>query len=129
MKTSQLKMIIREVVREEIRFGLQEIIGDLKQPKQQVSQPIKRKVVEKKDYSKNPIINEVLNETAQGENWETMGGKKYTSSDMGDILQSSYGDMMNNNSNANVAVDGQTPDFLKKDYRGLMKAIDKKQGK
>ena len=48
---------------------------------------------------------------------------------MGDILQSSYGDMMNNNSNANVAVDGQTPDFLKKDYRGLMKAIDKKQGK
>ena len=27
MKTSQLKMIIREVVREEIRLGLQEIIG------------------------------------------------------------------------------------------------------
>ena len=33
MKTSQLKMIIREVVREEIRLGLQEIVGDLKQPK------------------------------------------------------------------------------------------------
>ena len=129
MKTSQLKMIIREVVREEIRFGLQEIIGDLKQPKQEVTQPIKRKVVEKKDYSKNPIINEVLNETAQSEDWETMGNKKYTSNNMSYILNSSYGDMMNKNPNVPVTIDGQTADFLQKDYRSLMKAIDKKTNK
>ena len=49
MKTSQLKMIIREVVREEIRLGLQEIIGDFKKPKQRVVQP-KRKVIEKQKF-------------------------------------------------------------------------------
>jgi hypothetical protein len=36
---------------------------------------------------------------------------------------------MNSNPNAPVTVDGQTPDFLKKDYRALMKAVDKKQGR
>ena len=36
--------------------------------------------------------------------------------------------MMNGNSNAPVTVDGQSADFLQKDYRGLMKAIDKKKG-
>jgi len=129
MKTSQLKMIIREVVREEIRLGLQEIIGDLKQPKQQVSKP-KKKFVERQEFSKNPIINEVLNETASTEDeWKSMGGEKYTTDKMGDILNSSYGDMMNGNSNTSVSVDGQQPDFLKKDYRSLMKAVDKKQGK
>ena len=36
MKMSQLKMAIREVVREEIRLGLKEIIGELKQPTNEV---------------------------------------------------------------------------------------------
>ena len=31
--------------------------------------------------------------------------------------------------NNNISVAGQTPEFLKKDYRKLMKAVDKKQGK
>ena len=48
---------------------------------------------------------------------------------MSDILNSSYGDMMGDNSNAPVTVDGQTADFLQKDYSNLMKAVDKKQGK
>ena len=30
MKMSQLKMVIREVVREEIRLGLKEILGEVK---------------------------------------------------------------------------------------------------
>ena len=138
MKASQLKMIIREVVREEIRLGLQEIIGDLKQPKQRVVQP-KRKTVEKQDFSKNPIINEVLNETAATEEeWKTMGGEKYTSDKMGDILSNSYGKLMtddSDNSNGTLASEmGVNPNdpaaaFLKKDYRAVMKAVDKKQGK
>ena len=37
MKMSQLKIAIREVVREEIRMGLKEIIGDLKQPTNEVA--------------------------------------------------------------------------------------------
>ena len=139
MKTSQLKMIIREVVREEIRLGLQEIIGDIKQPKRKVSHQTGKdvKVVEKKDYSKNPVINDILKETAS-DGWETMGDKKYTSNDMGDILQSSYGKMMSDdsdNANGTLAAEmGVNPNdpamnFLKKDYRAAMKAVDKKQGK
>ena len=124
MKTSQLKMIIREVVREEIRLGLQEIIGDMKKPKQQPAKQIK-KVVENKNYSNNPIINQVLNETASDE-WETMGDKKYTSDNMGEVLQSSYGKMMNNNDTSEISVDGQTADFMNKDYRGLLNAVSKR---
>ena len=37
MKMSQLKMVIREVVREEIRLGLKEVIGGAK--KQPVQKP------------------------------------------------------------------------------------------
>ena len=125
MKTSQLKMIIREVVREEIRLGWQEIIGDMKQPKQRVVKP-KTKVVENQYFSTNPIINEVLNETAASDEWKTMGGGTYDSNNMGDVLGKSYGDLMNGNTSAPITVEGQTADFLKKDYRGLMKAVEKR---
>ena len=71
-------------------------------------------------------MNEVLNET-NAEDWETMGGTKFTLDRMGELIGGSYADMMNGNPEAPVTVDGQTADFLKKDYRELMKAVDKKQ--
>ena len=125
MKMSQFKNIIREVVREEIRLGLKEIIGEVK--KQPVQKP---KPKQKQSYSKNPVLNEVLNET-DASDWETMGGAEYTSDRMGELVGNSYKDLMNGNQpqNGGVVVDGQTPDFLKKDYREVMAAIDKKQGK
>ena len=134
MKTSQLKMIIREVVREEIRLGLQEIIGDLKQPKRKVVQP-KRKTIEKQDFSSNPLINEVLNETAATEvEWKQMGGETYTSDKMSDVLSNAYKDIKPDNPNGTLAAErgvnpDDAPDFLTKDYRKVMKAVDKKQGK
>jgi hypothetical protein len=123
MKMSQLKMIIREVVREEIRLGLKEVIGEVK--KQPVQKP---KPKQEQHYSNNPVLNEVLNDTDTTD-WEQMGGKKFTSDRMGELIGGSYADMMNNNPEAPVTVDGQQPDFLKKDYRSLMKAVDKKQGR
>ena len=51
---------------------------------------------------------------------------------MNELVGKNYSDIMNDDSdspNTNVSVDGQTPDFLQKDYRSVMKAIDKKQGK
>ena len=123
MKMSQLKMVIREVVREEIRMGLKEVLGGVK--KQPVQKP---KPKQKQSYSKNPILNEVLNET-QTEDWETMGGTEYTSDRMGEIMGGAYKDLMGDNQpqNGGVSVEGQSPDFLKKDYRKLMKAVDKKK--
>ena len=126
MKMSQLKMVIREVVREEIRSGLKEVLGEVK--KQPAQKP---KPKQKQNYTKNSVLNEVLNET-NTEDWETMGGTTYTSERMGELVGNSYKDLMNDdseNSNSGVVVDGKTPDFLKKDYRELMNAVDKKQGK
>jgi len=130
MKMSQLKMAIREVVREEIRLGLKEVIGEVK--KQPVQKP---KPKQKQNYTKNAVLNEVLNDTS-AEDWETMGGTKYTSERMGELVGNSYKDLMNDdnvNSNGNLAVEmGVNPNdpsaaFLKKDYRELMKAVDKKK--
>ena len=123
MKMSQLKMAIREVVREEIRLGLKEIIGEVK--KQPVQKP---KPKQKQNYTKNAVLNEVLNET-NAEDWETMGGTTYTSERMGELVGDNYKDLMNGNQpqNGGVVVDGKQPDFLKKDYRELMKAVEKKK--
>ena len=126
MKMSQLKMVIREVVREEIRLGLKDILGELKQP---TNGGVKKSPPKNKNFSKNSILNDVLNETAQSEEWKTMGSSKFTSERMNELMGGSYADMMNGNPEAPVTVDGQQPDFLKKDYRELMKAVDKKQGK
>jgi hypothetical protein len=128
MKISQLKMIIREVVREEIRLGLKDIIGEIKQPIQSEQIIKKSKPPKKQNYSKNPILNEMLNETAKDE-WETMGGTTFTSEKMNDVMGGAYSDLMNKNKEAPITVDGKQPDFLKKDYRELMKAVDKKRGK
>ena len=127
-KKMNIKTVIRQIVREEVAMAINEVITELKQPTQQVSQPSSKKIVEKKQFAKNSILNDVINETAKSDNWKTMGDGTYDSSRMNEVMQSSYGDLMNNNNNA-VAVDGKQPDFLKKDYRKLMKAVDKKQGK
>ena len=131
MKMSQLKMAIREVVREEIRMGLKEIIGEMKQPQNEsVVKPQPKKPREPQEFSKNPILNEVLNET-DASGWDTMGGEKFTSERMNELVGGNYKDLMNGNQSTatGVTVDGQQPDFLKKDYRKLMQAVDKKQGK
>ena len=83
MKKSELKMMIREVVREEIRMALKEVIGGRKQLVQ------KPKPKQKQHYSKNPVLNEVLNDT-NTEDWETMGGTEYTSDRMGELVGDQY---------------------------------------
>ncbi len=120
------KKTIRQIVREEVAMAIQEVITELKQPAlSSTEQPIQ----EKKNFSQNSVINDVLNETAQDGEWKTLGGSEFTSDRMNELVGKQYGDMVNKNPNIPVSVEGQTPDFLKKDYRAVMKAIDKKQGK
>ncbi len=71
-------------------------------------------------------MNDVLNETAMDEEWKTLGNKTHTTNSMNDIIGKQYGDMMNSNPNAPVTVDGQTAEFLNKDYSKVLKAMDKK---
>ena len=134
MKKSELKMMIREVVREEIRLALKEVIGG---SKQQIKKPQPPK---KQSYTKNPVLNEVLNET-QTDEWETMGGTQFTSDRMGELIGGSYADMMNGkpqqpNVDARGAEMGANPNsvpkevkdnIFNKDYSKLMKAVDKKK--
>ena len=136
-KKTNARTVIRQIVREEVALAIQEVITELKQPTQQVSQPkSKKKIVKKQQYSKNSILNNVLNETAMDEEWKTMGGGTYDSSKANEVMASTYGKMMNDDSeNANgtlaaeMGVDpNNAPDFLTKDYSKVMKAIDKKKG-
>ena len=134
MKKTELKMMIREVVREEIRMALKEVIGG---SKQQIRKPQPPK---KQSYTKNPVLNEVLNET-QSDEWETMGGTQFTSDRMGELIGGSYADMMNGtqqqpNVDNRVREMGANPqsvpkevkdNIFNKDYSELMKAIDKKK--
>ena len=139
-KKTNIRTIIRQIVREEVAMAIQEVITELKQPTQQVSQPIpKKKIVEKKQYSNNSILNDVLNETAADDEWKTMGGGTYTTNDMGNVLKNQYGDLMSNkegvNPDAMIASMGtnpnSVPDSLKdkmfnKDYSKVLKAMDEK---
>ena len=135
-KKMNVKTLIRQIVREEVAMAIREVITELKKPTQKISKPKpQKKIIEKKKYSKNSVINDILNETTLDDNWETMGGGTYDSSKMNDVLSSAYNDVTDNNPNGNLAasmgVNVNTPgmDFLKKDYRAVMKAIDEKKGK
>ena len=132
-KKTTTRKTIRQIVREEVAMAIHEVIDELKQPSlSSTGQPIQ----EKKNFSSNSVLNDVLNETAMGDDWKTLGGGKLDSSNMSEILTNSYGNMMADTSNPNgsLAVEmgvnpDEAPDFLKKDYRAVMKAVDKKQGK
>ena len=116
MKINQLKMIIREVVREEIKMGLKEVLGDIKEPIQ--SKPIEA-IKEKKHYSKNSVLNDVLNETATDGEWKTLGGKEFTSERMGELVGGKYGDMMNS-TQQQVPSNDPMAQFVNKDYSKVL---------
>ena len=141
MKKSDFKLMIRKIVREEVAMAIQEVITELKQPTRQVSRPKpKKKMVEKKSYTSNSILNDVLNETAESNEWKTMGGGTYTSNKINDVLKGQYSDMM---SGGSVNVAPQTdindkpvtnvPDHLMnaftKDYSKTLKAMEKSANK
>jgi len=125
-KKTNIKTIIRQIVREEVAMAIKEVITELKQPTQTKPQP--KKIVEKKSFTSNSVLNDVLNETAQDGEWKTMGGGQYTTNRMNELVSKEYGDIMNN-SNDTISVNGQTPDFLKKDYRVVLKKAEEKTNK
>ena len=124
-KKPNIKTIIRQIVREEVAMAIKEVITELKQPSESQPKP-QKKIVEKKSYTNNSVLNDVLNETAQDSDWKTMGGSEFTSDRMNELVGGQYGDMMNSNPNTPLTVDGQTADFLKKDYRAVLKKAEEK---
>jgi hypothetical protein len=153
MKKNDLIKIIELVVRKEVKKQMTEIfINDKEEIKlsETISKPKPKKVVNKpkKQYSKNPVLNEVLNNTkplgstGQTDEYPSLGGGVLGSDNMAEVL--GYGDLgrgqnkeraremaaVDTIKKAGVSVDAVPEDVqnaLTRDYSGLMKAINKKK--
>jgi len=125
-KKTNIKTIIRQIVREEVAMAINEVITELKQPSE--SQPQPKKIIEKKTFTNNSVLNDVLNETAQEEEWKTMGGGTFDSSKMNELVGRQYGDMMNGTQP--VPSSDPMSQFLNKDYSEVLeKSIEKSKNK
>ena len=142
MKTSKLVSLIKEVVKQEVKKQVTNIlINETNIPK--TKPVVKRKKVEEKNYTDNPTLNKILNETAQQqEEYPTFGGGTFDSSRMTEML--GYGSGLGNKevkrevaAASTLQSAGMNPDTapehlknaLTRDYTDLVKAIDKKKGK
>ena len=122
-KKTTTKKTIRQIVREEVAMAIHEVIDELKQPPlSSQEQPI----VEKKNFSKNSVLNDVLNETANGDDWKTLGGSEFTSERMNELVGGQYGDMMKNTPQQVPSSDPMAQ-FVNKDYREVLKRTEEKQ--
>jgi len=141
MKKSELKLIIRGIVREEVALSIKAVVNELTQPTQTNTaprKPLREGVESKKQFTTNSVINEVMNETAQDDEWKALGGSTYDSSKMNDVLQASYGNLMQDStapSAENMLTSlGVNPaeaadpikNMLTKDYSSLLKKVDEK---
>mgnify|MGYP003121785587 CR=1 FL=1 len=126
-KKTNIKTLIRQIVREEVAMAIQEVITELKQPIESQPKP-QKKIVEKKSYTNNSILNDVLNETARDDGWKTMGGNEFTSDRMHELVGGQYGDMMNGT--PQVPSSDPMSQFLNKDYSQVLeKSIEKSNRK
>jgi len=141
MKQGKLVSLIKEVVKQEVKKQVTNIlINETNIPK--TKPVVKKKKVKEQKFTDNSVLNKILNETAQQqEEYPTLGGGTFDSSRMTEML--GYGSLGNDEVKREVAAastlksGGINPeaapehlkDALTRDYSGLMKAIDKKKGK
>jgi hypothetical protein len=121
-KKPNIKTIIRQIVREEVAMAIKEVITELKQPIESKPQP--KKIIEKKSFTSNSVLNDVLNETAASDEWKTMGDGQYTSDRMNEVIGKNYGDMMNGTQQ--VPSSDPMSQFLNKDYSEVLKKSEEK---
>ena len=158
-KSNKLITLIREIVKQEVQKEVKQIfinegVKSFAQKSSTVDDSAmevlpKRKPKPKKEvtYTKNPVLNDILNETARAgemDEYPTMGGETFDSTKMAEAM--GYGNGMGGNDEvkreiaavqtaqavgadtSNKAVQDVMSD-LTKDYRGVMKALDKRDGK
>ena len=142
MKQGKLVSLIKEVVKQEVKKQITDIlINETNIPK--TKPVVKKKKVKEQKFTDNVMLNQILNETAQQqEEYPTLGGGTFDSSRMTEML--GYGSGLGNKevkrevaAASTLQSAGMTPETapehltnaLTRDYSGLMKAIDKKKGK
>ena len=141
-KTKTLVTLIREIVKAEVQKEVKKIF--IKENVKKASVKPKRKESKEVSYTKNPTLNKILNETAQSQEFEeypSMG--EYDTSNMAELL--GYGETPiggDDETKRKVAaaqtvqaagvdpnsVSEEVMGALTRDYRDVMKAIDKKKG-
>ena len=130
MKKSELRMMIREIVREEVALTvkevIKEIVGATSEQKPKPKPKSKKKIAEKKHYSQNSVLNDVINETANGD-WGTLGGSKYTTERMSELVGGQYGDLMSDTPQQNINPNDPMSQFINTDYREVLKKTEEKQ--
>ena len=142
MKSNKLVSLIKEVVKQEVKKQITDIlINETNIPK---TKPVVKKKVKEQKFTDNSVLNKILNETAQQqqEEYPTLGGGTFDSSRMTEML--GYGGGLGNKevkrevaAASTLQSAGMTPETapehltnaLTRDYSGLMKAINKKKGK
>ena len=142
MKTSKLVSLIKEVVKQEVKKQVTNIlINETNIPK--TKPVVKKKKVKEQKFTDNVMLNQILNETAQQqEEYPTLGGGTFDSSRATELL--GYGGGLGNKevkrevaAASTLQSAGMNPDTapehlknaLTRDYTDLVKAIDKKKGK
>mgnify|MGYP001154039074 FL=1 len=152
-KKNKLVKMLREIIKRDVQKEVKKIFisEGMKVPSNKIVNDVpevlpKPKNREEVSYTKNPMLNKVLNETAQQnemEEYPTMGGGTFDSTKMAQAM--GYGNMMGNPEDkrklgaiqtaqaagadtSNKAVQDVMSN-LTKDYSGVMKALDKKDGK
>ncbi len=163
-KTSKLVEIIKKAVREEVRtvvreelkaalgkksltkeniehgINLVDIQNSPKNPHEQGTQKPKKQDF---TFSKDPVLNKILNETAsEQEEWKTMGDKTFNRADAMSGLASKmgYGDVSKGTPAGKPSIEQMLPkdrkhadisnemaNVLTRDYSDLMKKIDEKK--
>ncbi len=150
MSSKSFVKLLRKIIKEEVRGAVREVLNEQKVNYNQVIEhgmnlshitenPMPNRPVAKKQFTKNTMLNDLLNETAntvpsqEQLDWNTMNFK----SEMADAFGMGTkptgpltttginGEPINMN-NESVA---STMNAMTKDYSALMKAIDKKRGK
>ena len=141
MKSNKLVSLIKEVVKQEVKKQITDIlINETNIPKEK---PVVKKKVKEQKFTDNPMLNQILNETAQQqEEYPTLGGGTFDTSRMTEML--GYGGGLGNKEVKREVAAASTmksagmnpeaaPEHLKnaltRDYSDLIKAIDKKKGK
>jgi hypothetical protein len=156
-KSKSLIALIKEIVRVEVqkevnKIFIKEGVKAITQNKgivpEVLAKPISKRAKPKAvSYTKNSTLNKILNETAQSQEFDeypTMGGAAFDSTKIAQAL--GYGNVIGGNDKvkremaavqtaqavgadtSNKAVQDVMSD-LTKDYRGVMKALDKRDGK
>ncbi len=154
MSSKSLVKVLRRIIREEVRSAVKEVLTE-----QTVKRPIKQviknrtslseltNVKSKKPFSKNSMLNDILNETADSADFGSMKEGPLVLQDeypsVGSFksdMAESFGTVRQTQALATTGINGEpvnmqnekvakTVNIMTKDYSGLMKAIDKKKGK